>query len=81
MAPDCKVTVGNEQANVTFDQLRNVTGYEIKRNGEVIMFTTSNAFTDVIGAMNNRAITYEITDAHKQLNTTNTVFRGSKNSK
>ncbi len=37
-----------------------ILGYEIIRNGETIMFTTENTFTDIIGALNNRAVTYEV---------------------
>ncbi len=45
--------------NVNMDNDK-ILGYEIIRNGEVIMFTTENTFTDIIGALNNRAVTYEV---------------------
>ena len=45
--------------NVNQDDTK-ILGYEIIRNGESIGFTTTNSFTDQIGAMNNRALTYSV---------------------
>ncbi len=55
--------------NVNKDD-RNILGYEIIRNGEPIAFVTENTFTDQIGAMNNRAITYKIVAYDYLLNKT-----------
>lgn len=37
-----------------------VQGYEISRNGKGIGFTKETTFTDIIGSMNNREITYSV---------------------
>lgn len=50
-----------------------ILGYEIKRNGEVIGFTQGNTYTDIIGALNNVAVKYEVTAYDYLLNVTNTV--------
>lgn len=66
----------NKRYTLTFDVDKSkdtILGYEIKRNGVVIMFTTENEFTDIIGSMNNQAITYEVTAYDKYLNKTNTA--------
>ena len=49
-----------------------ILGYEIKRNGVVIGFTTEKIFTDNVGSLNNRALHYEVTAYDKLLNKTNT---------
>lgn len=49
-----------------------IMGYEIKRNGVPIMFTTEDTFIDIIGSLNNRAVTYEVTAYDYYLNPTNT---------
>ncbi len=49
-----------------------ILGYEIKRNGVVIGFTTEKTFTDHVGTLNNRALHYEVTAYDKLLNKTNT---------
>ncbi len=82
MAPgtlvNARITEGdsqNKRYTLSFDVDKNpeaILGYEIKRNGTPIMFTTSNTFTDVIGSMNNQAITYEVTAYDKYLNHTKT---------
>ncbi len=67
----------NKRYTLTFDVNKSndtILGYEIKRNGVVIMFTTANEFTDIIGSMNNQAITYEVTAYDKYLNKTNTYI-------
>lgn len=58
--------------NVTNNQENKILGYEIRRNGESIGFTTKQQFTDQIGAMNNRAITYEVIAYDYLLNATET---------
>ncbi len=50
-----------------------ILGYEIKRNGKVIMFTEDTSFTDLIGSLNNQALVYEVTAYDKYLNPSNTV--------
>ncbi len=47
-----------------------ILGYEIIRNGEVIMFTTENTFTDIVGALNNQAVTYKVVAYDYLLNKT-----------
>lgn len=42
-----------------------IQGYEIIRNGVTIGFTTSNTFTDDLGAANNRTYTYEVIPVDK----------------
>lgn len=80
MASDTKVTATLAEAdtqnkrfkldfNVNKDSDK-ILGYEIKRNGETIMFTTSDSFIDQIGALNNQAITYEVTAYDYLLNAT-----------
>ncbi len=51
-----------------------ILGYEIKRNGEVIAFVQGNTYTDIIGALNNVAVNYEITAYDYLLNKTNSVI-------
>ncbi len=70
MANDTKVTATlteadsqNKRFTLNFNVNKDsdsILGYEIRRNGESIMFTTNNTFTDQIGALNNRALTYEV---------------------
>lgn len=57
------------EMNVNKDQTE-ILGYEIRRNGESIGFTTTNEFTDQIGALNNRALTYEVIAYDYLLNAT-----------
>ncbi len=68
----------NKRYTLTFNPIdgsdsRYILGYEIKRNGVPIMFTTETSFTDVIGALNNQALTYEVTAYDMYLKPTNTV--------
>ncbi len=52
-----------------------ILGYEIIRNGKSIGFVegSNNTFTDIIGAENNRAYTYQVVAYDYLLNKTNTV--------
>lgn len=52
-----------KQINLTFSNTASkgtILGYEIKRNGKTIAFTTSNSYTDVIGSANNQAFSYTV---------------------
>lgn len=63
----------NKRFTLTFHvnkDSRNILGYEIIRNGEPIAFVTENTFTDKIGAMNNRALTYQVVAYDYLLNKT-----------
>ena len=60
-------------ATVDATDAKYILGYEIKRNGVPIMFTTDNSFTDNIGAINNQALVYEVTAYDNYLKPTNTV--------
>lgn len=63
----------NKRFTLTFNvnkDSRNILGYEIIRNGEPIAFVTENTFTDKIGAMNNRALTYQVVAYDYLLNKT-----------
>ncbi len=80
MASDTKVTATlteadsqNKRFTLNFSVNKDsdkILGYEIRRNGESIMFTTSTSFTDQIGALNNRALTYEVIAYDYLLNAT-----------
>lgn len=80
MANDTKVEASiteadsqNKRFTLSFhvnNDSRNILGYEIIRNGEPIAFVTENTFTDKIGAMNNRALTYQVVAYDYLLNKT-----------
>lgn len=70
-----KDTHGNDYKSVTIDLGTNkdedkILGYEIKRNGNVVGFTTDKTFKDNLGSMNNRVFTYEVTAYDYLLNKT-----------
>lgn len=72
-----KDTHGNDYKSVTIDLGTNkdddkILGYEIKRNGKVVGFTTDKTFKDSLGSMNNRVFTYEVTAYDYLLNKTET---------
>ncbi len=63
----------NKRFTLEFNVNKNqseILGYEIIRNGESIGFTTTNSFTDQVGAMNNRALTYSVIAYDYLLNAT-----------
>ncbi len=80
MASDTKVEATiteadnqNKRFTLSFNvnkDAKNILGYEIIRNGEPIAFVTENTFIDQIGAMNNRAITYQVVAYDYLLNKT-----------
>lgn len=45
-----------------------VLGYEIRRNGESVGFTTKNEYIDQLNALNNRVLNYEVVAYDKLLN-------------
>jgi len=51
--------IGDNQFRLTFSAPGNVQGYEVRRNGTAIAFTTDGVYTDTIGSGNN--LTYEYT--------------------
>ncbi len=68
----------NKQVTLNFNVTKDsdkILGYEIIRNGESIAFVDgkTTTFTDTIGAVNNRAFTYEVVAYDYLLNKTNTV--------
>ena len=52
---------GGKEITITYPALAgSVQGYEIRRNGKSIAFTTGTTYTDVIGTANNRTYAYEV---------------------
>lgn len=69
---------GNEYKDVTINLGVNkdadkILGYEIKRNGKVVGFTSDATYVDQLGSLNNRVFTYEITAYDYLLNKTATI--------
>lgn len=54
-----------------------ILGYEIYRNGVVVGFTTDNKYTDILGAVNNRVLKYEVVAYDYLLNATEKYEVGS----
>ncbi len=52
-----------KQVNLTFSNtadINSILGYEIKRNGTTIAFTTNSEYQDIIGSANNKAFSYSV---------------------
>lgn len=69
---------GNEFKKVTINlgitkDSDKILGYEIKRNGKVVGFTSDATFVDSLGSLNNRVFTYEVTAYDYLLNKTPSV--------
>lgn len=47
-----------------------ILGYEVSRNGQVVGFTTDETFTDSLGSINNRVVTYSVKAIDYHLNET-----------
>lgn len=62
--------------NLGINDDSDILGYEIYRNGKVVGFTTDNTFTDYLGALNNRALVYEVVAYDNNLNATKKVSLG-----
>ncbi len=62
--------------NLGINDDSDILGYEIYRNGKVVGFTTDNTFTDYLGALNNRALTYEVVAYDNNLNATEKLSLG-----
>lgn len=63
------VTASVEESEVTLTiqhtGASNILGYEIRRNGVAIAFTTDSTYTDNLGAANNRTYTYSVVPVDK----------------
>ena len=63
------VTASVEESQVTLTiqhtDASKILGYEIRRNGVAIAFTTSSTYTDNLGAANNRTYTYSMVPVDK----------------
>ena len=63
------VTASVEESQVTLTirhtDASKILGYEIRRNGVAIAFTTSSTYTDNLGAANNRTYTYSVVPVDK----------------